>query len=742
MNGIARLEAIPSRHQPGVIDMKINNAVVAALAFISTTLLPPGAHAQTGTAAPPTGAPQTLNVTVQVTATRFGEPIEEVPGAISVVTGDEIRARGATDLRTALALLGGVSVAPGGDAGPASAVPGLLGVREVDDLLLLVDGIPAGGAFIPQVEAISLNNVERIEVMRGAAPVYFGTTAFAGTINVIHYAAGHAEKATSLRFGSYGSWAIGGATVLSTGDVNQSISAELSDDKLSDERAGYKRAQGSWRLATKLGRGSVRADVTALALRQKPNSPTAVDPATGQLTTLLPVDFNQNPANAKLDTDRYQGVLGYELPLSIGRWGSTVSYTDTHTDSVRGFIDIGDTPQPWTPRTNSDLESFSQSLHLREAFIDSHLTTQLTHGLDLTTGVNLLLGRANANSLRYGLRLLLDGVSQAGNIESVAPKGTVDFNDRRRFLGLYAQSRYQLSPSASLLAGLRWNSTHETRDDTRVNSRGVATGAAAVQDVDRLTGSLGGRWKVWQATEGAISALTLHASAGYTFQPAQIDFGPDPEAKPEGGGLLEPETQRSVVVGLKADTPGGRAEFDVDGFFVDFYNQPIQATSGGIAVLRSVGEQRYKGIDVEGAVRPARGWTVKANVTWSDARYRDFLTDIGGTPIQLAGRHQVLTPSLRASGGLIYALDRGWRGSLTSDWIGTHWLNSFNTFEAPAYALVDASLGYRFERFTIAVAAANLGNRRDAAQLSELGEGQFYRMTARRVDATLSWQLK
>jgi hypothetical protein len=53
---------------------------------------------------------------------------------------------------------------------PAAAIPGLLGVREVDDLLLLIDGIPAGGAFIPQIEAITLNNVERIEVLRGAAP--------------------------------------------------------------------------------------------------------------------------------------------------------------------------------------------------------------------------------------------------------------------------------------------------------------------------------------------------------------------------------------------------------------------------------------------------------------------------------------------------------------------------------------------------------------------------------------------
>src|SRR5262245_19638834 len=170
--------------------------------LVSIALLVPSlAHAQTP-ASPPQDPPN-VHYTVQVTATRFGEPVAEVPGAISVITGDEIRARGATDLRTALALLGGVSVAPGGDAGPAAAVPGLLGVREVDDLLLLIDGIPAGGAFIPQIEAISLNNVERIEVLRGAAPVYYGTTAFAGTINVIHYAAGTADAIAAFQVGSY-----------------------------------------------------------------------------------------------------------------------------------------------------------------------------------------------------------------------------------------------------------------------------------------------------------------------------------------------------------------------------------------------------------------------------------------------------------------------------------------------------------------------------------------------------------
>ena len=715
------------------------NDTAAILA--STIMLVPAAATAQGRAAPPPAA-VTLQVDVQVTATRFGEPVAEVPGAISVVTGDELRARGATDLRTALALLGGVSVAPGGDAGPAGAVPGLLGVREVDDLLLLVDGIPAGGAFIPQVEAISLNNVERIELLRGAAPVYFGTTAFAGTINVIHYPAGRADQAAEFRYGSYGSGGAGGAAVLATGTVRQSISAEVSDEGLSDERAGSRRAQGTYRLATQIGASSFQADLDVLGLRRKPNSPLPIDEATGRFTTLLPTDFNQNPADARLDTDRYKIVLDYRVPLAFGRWGSTAAYTGTQTDSVRGFIDVDDTPQPWTAKTNADLESFRQSLHLRELFVDSNLTTRVGTRLDLTTGVNLLLGRAKADSVRHGLRLLLDGVSGAPNIDSVNPKGTLDFDDRRRFVGAYAQSRYQLTRDASLLAGLRWNTTHETRDEVRVNRAGVATPASAIQDINRLTGSLGAGWKVWQPAQGPISVVTLHASAGYTFQPAQIDFGPNPEAKPEGGGLLTPETQRSVVTGFKADTRGGMASFDVDGFLVDFYHQPVQASSGGIGVLRSIGQQRYKGVDVQGTLRPATGWSVKGNVTWSDARYRDFLTEVDGTPVQLSGRRQVLTPSVRAGGGFFYARERGWRGSLTSNWVGTHWLNSLNTFDAPAYAIVDASLGYRFDHFTLSVSSDNLGNRRDAVQLSELGEGQFYPMTARRVNAVLTWHYK
>src|SRR4051812_27557723 len=103
--------------------------------------------------APPstTGTPSqqklpTVQQTVEVTATRTAEDPEEVPVTVEVFSGDELAAHGGTaDLRTALSGARGVDIAPGGDAGPASAVPEFWGLKEFDAFLLLVDDVPWGG---------------------------------------------------------------------------------------------------------------------------------------------------------------------------------------------------------------------------------------------------------------------------------------------------------------------------------------------------------------------------------------------------------------------------------------------------------------------------------------------------------------------------------------------------------------------------------------------------------------------
>src|SRR6266550_30786 len=100
---------------------------------------------------------------VEVTAKGLREQAEDAPAMVTVVSGEDARARNADDLRSALAGVAGVDVAPGGDNGPASAVPEFWGLREFDAFLLVVDDVPWGGAFNPALSTLDLHDLERIE---------------------------------------------------------------------------------------------------------------------------------------------------------------------------------------------------------------------------------------------------------------------------------------------------------------------------------------------------------------------------------------------------------------------------------------------------------------------------------------------------------------------------------------------------------------------------------------------------
>ena len=154
----------------------ILGAAVAAGVVMVLTTPAFGEQEASSTATPPPATEETI----EVTATRLPEDILDVPTSITIVTGEELEARGVHYLEGALALVGGVSIAPGGDGGPASSVPEMMGLREFDAFLLVVDGVPWGGAFNPALATLDLTNVDRIEIVRGAAPVLYGATSFVG----------------------------------------------------------------------------------------------------------------------------------------------------------------------------------------------------------------------------------------------------------------------------------------------------------------------------------------------------------------------------------------------------------------------------------------------------------------------------------------------------------------------------------------------------------------------------------
>src|SRR6266516_3219694 len=87
--------------------------------------------------AQPQQKPPVVIPPVEVVATRRPEAPHDVPASIEVISGNDLRARGAKSLKDVLGLATGVAIAPGGDAGPASAIPEFWGVREFDAFLLV-----------------------------------------------------------------------------------------------------------------------------------------------------------------------------------------------------------------------------------------------------------------------------------------------------------------------------------------------------------------------------------------------------------------------------------------------------------------------------------------------------------------------------------------------------------------------------------------------------------------------------
>jgi len=119
---------------------------------------------------------------------------EEFSGSVSVVTAAEIKARGANSVSEALELLPGVSIsATGGNGGDEIKIRGL----SAEYGLVLIDGkrVPNTERNISSSPAnrnrwVALENIERIEVIRGAASSLYGSDALSGVINIITKKAG------------------------------------------------------------------------------------------------------------------------------------------------------------------------------------------------------------------------------------------------------------------------------------------------------------------------------------------------------------------------------------------------------------------------------------------------------------------------------------------------------------------------------------------------------------------------
>jgi iron complex outermembrane receptor protein len=682
--------------------------------------LPAPAAAQTPAPSP---TPPTYTESVQVTATRIPESVDEVPTSIQVITQRELRDRGATDLKSAVALSAGVDVAPGGDGGPAGSVPAFYGLREFDAFLLLVDGVPWGGAFNPALPSLDLSDVERIEVQRGPAPVLYGATSFVGVVNVVRRPPGRKGAQLAATAGSYGSGAGSLTTRVPTWlGFDSSLSADFARQGFRDERTSFKKTHLLWR-NQRVGSGSIfRFDVDATFLRQQPASPS---PREGQtLSPLVPLDSNQNPAGAHLDEDRWFVNVGYDRQLSFGTWNSSLAYTHSGQAQLRGFL---------TELANVDdnAAGFRDEIDENDLYLDSHLEFTRSGSWRLVAGFDYLYGKAAAAGDTFEYTVNLDGSNPPG---SIPPGEERRIDDKRNFAGLYGNLEWDLAPAWRLEGGLRLNRTREERGEGEVEDAGA--GQEDKRDDFRPSGGVGITWTAWRREHDLVR---VYANWKSTFKPAAIDFNLAEDVAAEGeSGILKPETSNGFEAGLKSELLDHALRIELLGFLMDFEHLVVSQAIGGLPALTNAGSTRLKGLELSAVWRTAGHLFTRASYSYHDARFRDYLTEFDGVPTQLAGRRLEMSPNDLAALALSWAPERGLFGSAELSYVGSRYLDKRNRALAGSYATLAALVGYRHGRFELRLSGRNLTDRRDPVAESELGDAQYYRLFPRRVDVGAS----
>ncbi|NIB42621.1 TonB-dependent receptor [Pseudomaricurvus alkylphenolicus] len=127
-----------------------------------------------------------------VTPTRSGMPLSKIPGAVSVITYQDIQHSSASTIPELLRLVPGVNVR-------WNPMVQTIDIRSfgsnpfTSKILLMIDGVPYNswnkGGFPqhPGFDFFNINNVKHIEVVRGAGSTLYGENALNGVINIVTF---------------------------------------------------------------------------------------------------------------------------------------------------------------------------------------------------------------------------------------------------------------------------------------------------------------------------------------------------------------------------------------------------------------------------------------------------------------------------------------------------------------------------------------------------------------------------
>lgn len=587
------------------------------------------------------------------------EPLQRTAAAIFVITSEDIRRSGATNLPDVLRMVPGLDVAQ--TSGNTWAVSSR-GFNDVfaNKMLVLVDGrtvySPVFSGVFWDAQDILLADVERIEVITGPGAALWGTNAVNGVINIITKNSAKTQGATVTAgggnvVGGYGAGQFGGQ--LPGGGTYRVFAKGFSTESVPG--AAGLGPQDGWSLA----HGGFRAD------------------------------WNLNSR----DSLTVEGDLFHSA--GQGTTDFTTSLTPLTFAAVPGGLeDHGGNLLAHWKRTFSARSEISLQVYFDHETADAGFVTGTSNTFDVEFQHHLAIGKRH--DVVWGVDYRAIGINTIGGMPvSFTPPRTVE-----NLASAFVQDEIELTPGRlRLTLGGRVQREYSSGVDFQPDARLLWTPTT--------------RQAIWLAASRALRGISPSDTSVAAF------LGPVPGPGgllivPEALGNLDlrPEAEIAFQIGYRAQLTSS-ISFSVTAY-LNHYTRlegenagtPILETGSGIPflLLPETADNKIDGethgIEFFGNWKPVSMWKLSGGYTWLDGVFHDGSVDAAPntTATTLNAPHHQF--SIRSS------LDLPHRIEFDS---ALYRVGPLDTFSVPGYYRLDARIGWHVgEHAEFAVVGQNL----------------------------------
>lgn len=598
---------------------------------------------------------------VVVTASRSPERLKQVPAAVSVITRDQVRDTPAEGLNDTLRLAPGLNLNQiGPDEGhPTAYNEGMRGLPTTETrMLVLMDGVPVNDPFFGYIQwnRIPLDDIDRVEIVRGGGSPLWGDAAMGGVVNVITKAptddaldldaAGGSYR--SYRTSAYGSYRVSDAFALS---VNAAFSGT----------AGYQTTPSSW---TSYGSTTLRSPV------------------------YTPTSFNA----------RNVAVRGDFTPTSDLSGSFTVNHHDN--DQVLQTPIGDDHQQTWT-YSGHVTKTFGDGISITATGFhdDSNFVTNNPHLLSFTSEYNSNVHRTPVNDtggslvftqdlggiLRsYSLGADVHAVSGGDYADYYLPSGalaapTIVGSGKQLFAGGFAQVRLQPVDPLEIVGSVRYQ---YFRNYDGVDTFPPAIGAIPASSKTSADPRVNVRYAL--TSDWALRGAYYQSFRAPTLDQLYRTYADTTAGIYEGNPFLKPETLQGGEVGLDYNHGGLRSQLTfysttIDNLVTQRNLTPAEnPTVLGVVCGYDASTYTYltctrninaasaiaRGVEFEADWDLGSGVTAGLNYTYADSHYTANPEDPTAVGERLEG-----VPMHNLVGRVAYQAPKGWRIATDLRWV-------------------------------------------------------------------------